>query len=141
MSTDKNLDRLREITPNLPRVPSLADIMTRGTGLRHAFKTIAGGPILEQIVWSENDVAIGLDEAKAGTKVAEHEHANEVEVYVVVEGAVACHINRDGKTSTQTATRGQIIVIPAGCPHICTAVEDLRMVVITVPAAEGMRQG
>lgn len=132
---DTHLYQLRELTSNLP---SLCGIMEQGSiwDRHREFKVEQGSSFHEILVHSEDDVAIGIDWATAGSIAMEHVHKDEVEYYIVISGKLQCIMPNE----IITAGEGEHVFIPKNTPHKCKVLEDVKFLAITIPAAEGMKR-
>jgi len=127
-----SLDRLKNLTPSLPSLPSM--ILSEGRGHVIEYRTDDGVSVAVGLHKS-GDVAVCRAVNSAGY-FPEHSH-QEHETVVIVEGVAIYHLP-DGDIEIGP---GQSIYIAPDVPHSTTFVVTTRLIAITVPAAEGFPDG
>lgn len=126
----ENIRRLQEIVPNLsttPCGPKATWQLPEGTSEAWA-------------IWRDGDeVSVVKSRLTAGSAFPVHVH-NEDEHIIVYSGALGIRLHGDVE---QVITAGSGIHIPPGKAHEARAIgpEDLYLVVIHVPAGEGLPNG
>ena len=124
------LDRLCEITKNLPPVP-LEEFR-----VVDAFKTFyefSTGTASSQNVYSTPDIAIAKTFIPKGVAFEPHVHTSITEWVIVLSGMLKVY--REG--FTDTLVKYESLQIPANKPHSALALEDTTIIAITVPKDEG----
>lgn len=140
--SDKELSKAVESLHNAYNklASTLPKIVTTNTPSKyyHELQTLKGGPMRGWGLVNKLEVAVAYYKCPGGTVVAEHVHPNSVEYYIVTVGKIKCDFRDNGIYYTKCAKEGGSMMVPANTPHQFTAEEDCEIVVITIPADEGM---
>ena len=128
----KSLERLRELTPDLPLLASMSASLSEPI----VKYDIPGGCALSTCLLAHSEVAVQDCFMPAGAKFPEHTHSVK-EVIVVYEGELRVSFG-DRET---TMKRGDVVYFVPGQPHSAKAITDVRVVGLTVPAEEGYPHG
>lgn len=124
------LEKLCEITPNLPHVP-LGDFKTIDNfNTSYVFEY---GTATSQNVYSTPDIAIAKTFIPEGTAFEPHVHTSVSEWIIVLSGKLKVFTEE----FTDTLVKYDSLKIPANKPHSALALEDTIIIAITVPKDEG----
>lgn len=124
------LQKLRELTDNLPFFPSL--VMAESNN--RIDYDVENGISFSFGLMNNEKIAVADTFMREGTVFPEHLH-NEREFLIVYEGALS--VKRNGDDVTYIISNGESIYFEENELHIVTALEDTWVVSITIPAAEG----
>ena len=125
------LDKLEELTPNLPIVPSIKDfqIITEGIIKYRLDK----GEAISESIYSTEDIAIAKFHIPKGSTFPTHAHFNSDEWLIVIHGTLGLIIEE----KYILLNRYDSIKITADKPHQAIAVEESTIIAITVPRDDG----
>ena len=125
------LDKLEQLTLELPQVPSLKDFKITEDGI--TTYRLENGVAISENIYSTVDVAIAKTHIPKGTTFNTHLHDMSGEWVIVLDGVL------DATIESKTFTLGKYdsIKIDANKPHSAIAVEDTTIIAITVPRDEG----
>lgn len=126
---ESNLEELREMTESLPK--DLTEIIAVMEGDTVVYDTLKGTCVGVALM-NFPDAAVQRAYMPKGSIIREHCH-DEWELIVVYKGKLKCF--RESKTTIIKIR--QFIVFPNGELHTVEALEDTRMVGITIPASAG----
>lgn len=125
------IDKLEEITPNLPEVPLLTDFKKiENLVTSYEFKD---GVAISQNLYNTPDIAIAKTFIPKGTTFEEHIHYVSGEWVIILEGALKMFF--DGKE--QLLNKHDCVMVIANKPHCAIAVEDTTIIAITIPRDDG----
>ena len=125
------LDKLEELTPNLPIVPSLQDFKIVSDGIIK-YRLDKGEAISESIYYTE-DVAIAKFHIPTGNTFITHAHKNSDEWLIVLKGILGLTVEDEYfLLHKYDSTK-----ITADKPHKAIAVENSTIIAITVPRDDG----
>ena len=128
----KPLERLRELTPELPLLASMSDNLAAPI----VHYDIPGGCALSTCLLAHSEIAVQDCFMPTGSSFPEHTHSVK-EVIVVYEGELRVSVG--GRETTMR--RGDVVYFIPGHPHTVEAITDVRVVGLTVPAEEGYPHG
>ena len=132
---ETTFDRLRELTQNLPPVPSLEDLVEiNSTGYQVNFNHGRVYKEGEEVIALLNtpDIAVVDVHGKKGDTLTTHRHEGEKEYMLVYEGTLRVVINN---LNTDLG-KGDCIAVERSIPHKLIALEDVSYIAITVPASK-----
>jgi len=127
----KALDKLKELTPQLPLIPSIKDLRF-ADGAIVKYKLV-GGEALSNSLYSDEDIAIAKFFIPKGIIFPTHVHKESDEWLIILEGTLG--LDLEGKTIM--LDKYDSIKITADKPHKAIAVEDSTIIAITVPRDDG----
>lgn len=126
-----HLERLRELTERLP-VPFLDTLKDCGAGFTEI--EAGDGEVMLFGLLKERRVAVSHGFMAAGSTMVPHKHA-EHEWFIVYEGAMRVLLpESDEEVLLKPADS---YYLPPKTPHAVVWPENTRMIVVTIPAAEG----
>lgn len=126
------LEKLRELTDNLPAVPKLGDLMFAlgGNGdqqIKHKIN-LPGGYYESYSLFSSPEISVARSFVSSGAEFPEHFH-DEKEYGLIYVGRVV--VRSEG--CEKILGPGDCIIYEAGVPHYAKALEDTRFIAITIP--------
>jgi mannose-6-phosphate isomerase-like protein (cupin superfamily) len=126
----ENLARLRELTDSLHVIPlrSIATFVGNKVDYQCVKGECHGFALL-----NDGSIAVQYAEATAGTVMKPHMHIDNKEFLLVISG----HLQSEVDGVVTEARNGEMIVVEPGTTHTPSAVEDTRMIGITIPASPG----
>lgn len=125
------IDKLEELTPKLPEVPSLVTFKkTENNTTRYDFKD---GVALSESIYNTPEIAIAKTFIPKGTTFEEHIHQISGEWVVILEGSLKVFFD----DKEQLLNKHDCVVVIANKPHSAIAVEDTTLIAITIPRDDG----
>lgn len=124
-----NLERLRELTPQLPTLGT----MVTDSGESWNEIQAGGGTVFMFGLHKESGIAVARAFLSAGSIVEEHEHPKETEWLIVYAGQMEIVVAGESKIIQEC----EAICIKPSKPHVAKFPVDTWMLAITIPAAEG----
>lgn len=126
----KILDKLNELTPNLP-APTLSKYKA-ANGLITTYNFESGSAISENI-YSIPEVGIAKTFIKGGTTFDIHHHEYSGEWIIVLSGELKIYVDSE----YETLLKYDSVRIGAKKPHFAIAVQDTTFIAITIPRDDG----
>lgn len=128
------LDKLKNITPHLSDVPELNEFRSgekNSEGMfEYKFKT---GACMSLNLYNGGDAAIAKTYIPAGINFEEHVHKYSYEILIVLNGKLEV-TTKEGSVLLQQYDKCEL---QRGQSHSAKALTDTKIIVITVPSAEG----
>ena len=125
------IDKLEEITPNLPEYPPLTSfkISTDG-GAKYIF---TDGVAISENIYDTKDIAIAKTFIPKGVTFEPHIHIVSDEWVIVLDGVLKIFSDKEEKI----LNKHDSVMVIANKPHYAIAVEDTTIIAITVPKDNG----
>ena len=131
---ENRIQKLKELTNNLPEIPTLSDIVTSVDKINHTveysdtYGNSTGRSLLDKEECAVQDLYISK-----GTPFPPHAHVDELEHIVVYSGKVEVVL----KDKTVTLNPGDHIKFNKKEVHSGVALEDSSMLAIAIPRIQG----
>ena len=125
------LDKLEELTPNLPLLPSLEDFRIINEGVIKY--RLNKGEAISESIYSTEDIAIAKFYIPAAGVLETHIHRTSDEWLIILEGTLEIFT----EDSYNILTKYDSVKITADKPHKAIAVENSTIIAITVPRDDG----
>lgn len=126
-----HLERLKELTHELPPIPRLQDYATFKDGIaEYRFKK---GHAISFNLYSDRHVSIARTLITKNTEFENHSHPNSYELIIVLTGKLEMVMEGTRRILEQYDK----IEIPHGTLHNAVALEDVWIIALTVPADDG----
>jgi len=125
------LDRVRELTPNLPSVPRLGNFKRDIINSSDVAYEVKGGYVMSECLFNTEHIAIARGIIQKGMEFPEHDHA-EKEYTLIFKGSI--EITSEG--STGILRSGDFFVTDPNIPHSAVALEYTEYIAITIPASK-----
>lgn len=125
------LDKLEELTPKLPLVPSIKDFQIINEGV--VKYRLDKGEAISQSIYSTEDIAIAKFHIPEGSTFPTHAHYNSDEWLIILNGTISLLLEEE----YILLNRYDSIKITADKPHQAIAVENSTIIAITVPRDDG----
>ena len=126
----KILDKLNELTPNLP-APTLSKYKAvNGSITTYNFES---GSAISENIYSIPEIGIAKTFIKGGTTFDIHQHELSGEWIIVLNGELKIYI----KSEFQTLYKYDSVKIDAKKPHFAIAIQDTTIIAITIPRDDG----
>lgn len=125
------LDKLEELTPNLPLVPSLSDFKIIKDDVTN-YK-LENGEATSESIYSTEEIAIAKFFIPKDGIFRTHVHSNSDEWLILLKGILEVAIEKD----STVLHKYDSIKITADKPHKAVAVENSTIIAITVPRDDG----
>lgn len=125
------LDRLEELTLDLPPIRKLEDFKVTQNGLTTYH--FASGIAISESLYSVADIAIAKTSIPKGTTFDVHSHEISGEWIIVLNGILDVHMGKE----SHILNKYDSIKIIAKEPHYAIAVEDTTIIAITIPRDDG----
>jgi quercetin dioxygenase-like cupin family protein len=137
VASESNLHKLRELTNNLPKLPEklphLVDMIEHLSSQNIRYK-VENGECLGMCLFNNESVAVQHACLTAGTIFPWHIHEHNSEWIIIYSGKLR-EILKSGKSFE--IGPGGYVFCRAGEEHMQIAIEDTRLIAITIPASEG----
>jgi len=124
-----NLEKLRELTKNLPPVPKLEDFKSEQEKSTEYMLEV--GTCISYNLLSRSEASVALTFISSGGKFPEHQHS-EKEFAVIISGSMIVY-KGDKK---ETLGVGGCMVFNEGQSHRVRALEDVWLIAVTVPQSK-----
>ena len=125
----EELDKLRELTANLPPIPKMADLKIEVA--QHTEYKIKNGTCISRDLYSDNDVSVARLLITSGGELPEHKH-KEKEYAVIASGKIV--IYKEGKRMILGV--GDCIVFEVNVLHRARALEDTWLIGVSIPCSK-----
>jgi len=135
-STKNSLDQLKLLTPLLPEIPNLVDLISIPDTIINY--NIPNGTSLGFKLLFEDKVAVQKHFLSLGSKFPTHLHENSIECLIVYEGKLKVTI--DNEEIVKVLTPGESINIPKNSTHKVQALEDTWLIGVIIPKEDGYPQ-
>ena len=128
------LDKLKELTEDLPAIPKLSDLVDVDNSAKHStIYKVDKGTSFGISLLSRAEVAVQELFVSKGTTFPEHVHEDEMEWGIIYKGEML--VNIDGKEESFKA--GDCIAFNKGSIHSSLAIEDSWLIAIAIPKIDG----
>lgn len=124
------LQKLELLTHELPPLQYL----TQRVGTAWVEYSVRNGYCLGLGLYKNEEAAVQRSIMTAGTVFPQHRHPDAIEILIVTHGSLTIFENAQEK---RTISIGELHSFARGIPHSIQALEDTRLIGITVPAGEG----
>lgn len=126
---DNTLDKLRELTNNLPPVPKLGEFKVEHPAFTEYVMDV--GSCISYNLLNQKEVSVAKTFISSGGQFPEHDH-DEAEYAVVFSGAMIAYYGDKKKTMMA----GDCIKFEKGEKHRVRALEDTWIIAVTVPRSK-----
>lgn len=121
-----SLDKLRQLTNDLPSIPKLGDFKLEHEKFTEYIMPI--GTCISRSLLSQKEISVAKTFISSGGEFPKHNHP-EKEYIVMFSGSMIVYYGDERKTM-QT---GDCIVFERGVPHRVRALEDVWLISVTIP--------
>jgi len=128
-----NIDKLKQLTVELPAVPKLSDLMVDGITINQSASSydISGGSCLIDILLSQPEVLVAKCHVSKGCKFPTHLHG-EKEYIIVTEGSMEFEFEGEKIKMKE----GDAKMFDIGVSHSAVAIEDSWFILVNVPRSD-----
>ena len=127
----KYIDKLKEITPNLPNVPSIGYFRTNSGGIIN-YKFDKGNAIAFNL-YNDADIAIAKSLMLKNHEFESHNHGGSYEILIILEGKLELKIGND----VRILEKYDDVKIDMAVPHSGKALADVWFIALTIPKDDG----
>ena len=129
-----NLDKLKELTNNLPAVPKLHDLVKSADPSVHSIiYNVEDGTSFGLGLLSRPQVAVQEVFISKGTSFPLHVHDKEKEILIVYKGEMFVKINDEERLLKE----GDFVEICCGNAHSTKALKDTWVIAVAIPRIDG----
>ena len=126
------IEDLKKLTEELPAVPKLEDLVSMSSPAVIEYEVEKGMSMAHSLL-SKPDVGVMDLFLSKGTEFPTHQHLDEQEWGMIYKGSVEMEMDGD----TKILTVGDFVWIKKGSVHSGVALEDTKMIAISIPRTDG----